>query len=111
MEIIPPIQVTQGLPFDHDIVWEEDGVPVNMTGWTGTFTVKAKFGDDVKILTSTPVLGAAGEIAINLTATDTAGLPVQDRQGPVKLGFYQIMVTNGATGNIFQGDFYASAAL
>lgn len=111
MILIPPIQVQQGLPFDHDLVWEEDGVPVNMTGWTGEFVVKANFGDDQKLITSTPVLGAAGEIEINLTADQTTGLPVQDRRGPVQIGFYQITVTNGTTGQVFQGDFYASARL
>lgn len=111
MIAIPPIQIQQGLPFDHDLVWEEDGVPVNMTGWTGTFTAKANFGDDNLLLTATPTLGAAGEIEINLTATQTASLPVQDRKGPVRLGYFQISVTNGTTGQIFQGDLYASAAL
>lgn len=111
MQAIPPIQIQQGLPFDYDLVWEEDGVPVDMTGWTGTFTAKAKFGDDQTLMTSIPVLGAAGEIAVNITATQTAALPVQDRRGPVKIGFYQISVTNGATGQIFQGELYVSAAL
>lgn len=111
VQIIPPIQITQGLPFDLDLVWEEDGTPVDMTGWTGTFTAKAKFGDDTKLLTSTPTLGSAGEIAINLTGTEMASLPAQDRRGPVQVGFYQISVTNGTTGQIFQGDLYVSAAL
>ena len=111
MQSIPPIQITQGLPFDYDLVWEEDGVPVDMTGWTGEFTAKANFGDETKLLTATPTLGAAGEIAVNLTATQTASLPAQDRKGPVKIGFYQIRVTDGTTGQLFQGDLYVSAAL
>lgn len=111
MQAIPPIQITQGLPFDYDLVWEEDGVPVDMTGWTGEFVAKAKFGDDTKLLTATPILGAAGEIEVNLTATQTAALPAQDRRGPVQIGFYQISVTNGTSGQIFQGELYVSAAL
>lgn len=108
---LPPISLQQGLPFDYDIVWDEDGVPVDMTGWTGTFTAKANFGDDTKLLTATPILGAAGEIEINLTATQTAGLPVQDRKGPVPIGYYEISVTDGTTGQVFQGELHVSARL
>jgi hypothetical protein len=82
-----------------------------MTGWTGTFTAKAQFGDDTALVTAIPTLGAAGEITVNLTAAQTAALPAQDRRGPVKIGTYQISVTNGTTGQIFQGDFFVSAAL
>lgn len=111
MILIPPISIQQGLAFDYDLVWEEDDAPVNMTGWTGTFTGKANFGDDNLFFNVTPTLGAAGEIAVSLTATQTASLPVQDRRGPVQIGFYQISVTNGTTGQIFHGDLWASAAL
>jgi len=111
MILIPPIQVQQGLAFTHDFVWEEDGLPVDMTGWTGEFIAKADYGDDTKLLTATPVLGSAGEITITLTAEQTASLPAQDRQGPVKIGVYQIKVSGGSTGQIFQGDLHVSAAL
>ena len=109
---IPPIQIQQGLPFDYDLVWEEDDAPVNMSvGWTGTFTAKSNFGDDTLLLTATPTLGAAGEIVVNLTAAQTTSLPVQDRKGPVKIGYYQITVSNGTLGQVFQGDLWASAQL
>jgi hypothetical protein len=111
MIAVPPIQVQQGLPFDYDLVWEEDGTPVDMTGWTGTFTVKAHFGDDTKLLTATPALGAAGEITIDLTADQIGALPFRDIRGPAKIGFYQITVTDGTTGQVFQGELHASAAL
>lgn len=111
MILIPPIQVQQGLAFTHDFVWEEDGLPVNMTGWTGEFVAKADYGDDNKLLTATPVLGSAGQITITLTAEQTTALPAQDRQGPVKIGVYQIKVSGGSTGQFFQGDLHVSAAL
>ncbi len=111
MILISPISVQQGLAFTHDFVWEEDGLPVNMTGWTGEFFAKANYGDDNKLVTATPVLGAAGEITIALTAEQTAALPARDRPGAAKVGFYQIKVSGGATGQIFQGDLHVSAAL
>lgn len=111
MEALPPIELQQGLPFDYDMVWQEDDVGVNMTGWTGTVTAKANFGDDSTLFTATPALGAAGEITFDLTAAQTAGITAQDRQGQVKVGFFQIRVTNGTTGQVFQGDVYLSAAL
>lgn len=111
MILIPPIEIQQGLAFTHDFVWEEDGIPVDMTGWTGEFVAKADYGDDNKLVTATPVLGSSGEITITLTADQTASLPARDRQGPVKIGVYQIKVSGGSTGQIFQGDLHVSAAL
>lgn len=111
MILIPPIQVQQGLAFTHNFVWEEDGTPVDMTGWTGEFVAKANFGDDNKLVTATPVLGSAGEITVALTAEQTAALPALDKPGPFPVGVYQIKVSGGATGQIFQGDLHVSAAL
>lgn len=111
MILIPPIEVQQGLAFTHDFVWEEDGLPVDMTGWTGEFVAKANFGDDNKLVTATPVLGSAGEITITLTAEQTAALPAREKRGPIPIGFYQIKVSSGSTGQIFQGDLHVSAAL
>lgn len=111
MIVLPPISIQQGLPFEYDVVWQEDDVPVNMTGWTGTFIAKANFGDDENLISATPILGAAGQIEVNLTSSQTASLPAQDRRGPVQIGTYQISVTNGTIGQIFQGDLHVSASL
>lgn len=111
MILIPPIEVQQGLAFTHVFVWEEDGIPVNMTGWTGEFVAKANYGDDTKLVTATPVLGATGEITITLTAEQTASLPALDKPGPRLVGTYQIKVSGGSTGQIFQGNLHVSAAL
>lgn len=112
MILIPPIQIQVGLPFTHSIVWEEDGVPVNMsTGWTGGVTFKRQVGDDSTLLTITPSLGSAGQIDFTLTADQTAILPVLDKRGPFLTCLYQIKVQNATTGQVFQGDCVVSALL
>jgi hypothetical protein len=110
MIALPPISIQIGLPFSHDIVWDEDGVPVNMTGWTGSVTFKKTWGGDT-VLTVAPTLGAAGQIEFDLTATQTESLPSLQRLGEMKTGFYQISVSNGSTGQIFQGELFTSAQL
>lgn len=111
MILLPPIKVQIGLPLEYDIVWQEDGVGVNMTGWVGAVTFKRNFGDDDTLLTITPALGAAGEIAFDLTAEQTQSLIALEKQGYCKTGYYQISVTNGSEGQIFQGDIFTGAAL
>jgi hypothetical protein len=61
-------------PFTHVI--EGTTTPVNITGWTITFTLKRKATDTSALLTATAqiVSGSAGTYTISLTHAQTAAL-------------------------------------
>jgi hypothetical protein len=61
-------------PFTH--VLEGTTTPVNITGWTITFTLKRKSTDTAALLTVTGavVSGSAGTYTISLTHAQTAAL-------------------------------------
>lgn len=111
MILLPPLQIQQGVPFSFSYVWEIDGVPVDMTGWTGAVTFKRQVGDDSTLLTITPTLGAAGEIDFDLTADQTRVLPKLDKRGPFVTCLFQIAVSDATTGEVFQGDTAVTALL
>lgn len=78
----------QGATFEKTWTVETDGTPVNWTGYTGQFEVKSIPGDTV-VFDITPTLGgAAGTIAVTITAAASASTP----SGPYN---YNLRLTSG----------------
>jgi hypothetical protein len=69
-----PVQTaTLGLPYSFNGLWTEAGVPVDMTGWTGTLKFASGLGVTAW-LEADLTLGADGTIYGPFTATETLTL-------------------------------------
>lgn len=71
--------VYQGGTFNEVIIWTDaDGTPIDLTDYTGI--MKAKAGSETLITLTTgdgiTIDGVQGKITLNISATDTASLPV-----------------------------------
>ena len=73
--------IQQGATFTKVFRWKANGSPVNLTGWTARMQIRATADAAAALIELTTqnariVLGGTeGTITLNISATDTAGLP------------------------------------
>lgn len=76
--------IKQGVPFRRVLIITDDtGMPIDMTGATGTFRIVDASGATLADLAFEVVDGAAGKVAYNLA--DTTGIP--DTNGVAELPY------------------------
>lgn len=103
----------QGATFTRELTWkQENGTPVNLTGYTARMQVRRAVSDSTAVVTLTTENGgitmpsprASGKIVLLLSATATAGLPV------IK-GVYdlEVVAPNSTVTRLLQGKFAVSA--
>ena len=80
------ITAEQGATFSPTLIYKDsDGVPVEMTGWQARMQIRKTYGAataQVELTTENGgiTLGAAGQIALLISAADMAALPAADVQ-------------------------------
>ena len=95
--------IEQGATFSRQITWKDTtGAAVNLTGYTIAAKVRRKTSDSQPViaLTCTVTNAANGQFTISLTATQTAGLPVNNGNDGEKLLLpcvYDIEAITGST--------------
>jgi hypothetical protein len=106
---LPPLMVDQGQPFEAVINWERDGIPVDMTDWVGTITVKtAPKGDEV----GSWFLSLDDSGNVTVTIDDTSDFPALPRLGRFVTAVFQIDLDEpGGAGQVFQGGVAVAGAV
>jgi hypothetical protein len=85
---VDDLTLYQGATFEKTWTVKTNGTAVNWTGYTGVFEVKT-IPDDTVLFTITPTLGgAAGTVAVTITAASTTSTP----SGPYN---YNLKLTSG----------------
>lgn len=105
LPILPVLRITQGLPRFVQYTFEDIDGPIDLTAWTGEFTIStAPF--DKPFLRVPLTLNAVGEIRINLTAEQTAALAARPIIGGAKNASFQIrlIAPDPEFNQIWQGD-------
>ncbi len=115
--------IDQGVPFALSLTWESPaGSPVDLTSYTAALDIRSAFGAVDTLLSlangsGITLGGAAGTIAIALTASQTAALdlPTNVRmgtyagEGAFRLGVYDLILTTGGEASRFMaGTVYLS---
>ena len=109
IEQLPPMQVDQGQPFQTVIDWARDGNPVNMTGWSGTITVKAS-PKGTEVGTWPVALNNAGRVTVSIT--DTSEFPALPKLGRFVTAVFQIdLIEPAGDGQVFQGNVAVRGAV
>ena len=97
-EIICP----QGATLDKTFTAENDGDPVDWTGYTAALQVRQYYGSDTTVLSLSTGSGIAaltsnGQITITATATQTAAIPAGNYVYDLELtsGSYKIRLLEG----------------
>ena len=85
------IEITRGATFAHVFTWNTPaGVDVNVTGYTGKFTIDNRDGTEAFSSTSAVTLGgSAGTATVVMTAVQTAALSRASAHG----GRYSVVLT------------------
>lgn len=88
------IELTRGATFAHVFTWtDKAGTAINVTGYTARFTIDNRAGAEVVSVTSAggsiTLGGAAGTVAVTLTAAETAALARESVHG----GRYAVVLT------------------
>jgi hypothetical protein len=84
------LDITQGDSYEHEYTWVEDGLPVDLTGWTPRATIK-RFTTDVDELLVPNVDKdddeSTGIFVLTIDPTDTALLPAGTPSGSYDIQF------------------------
>lgn len=105
LAILPTIRVTQGLPRFIQYTFEDIDGAIDLSAWTGEFTISRQPFDD-PILRVPLALNASGEIRVNLTAEQTADLAARAIIGGATNAMFQIRLTapDPEFNQVWQGD-------
>ena len=94
----------QGSTFTRTITWSQDGIPVNVTGYTAAMQVRSSYTSPTAVVSLTngdgiSLGGTAGTIEITISAVDTAGIPAGNY-------VYDLELTSGGTvTRLLEGQF------
>ena len=106
MDYLPAIKVTQGEPFGSSFTLQGQ----DWTGYTGTVTYKTM--PQGELILETACSGdALGEVPFAVTALQSAEFPALARLRFLKVGVYQIRMSNGVDARTFQGDLLVAGAI
>lgn len=101
---LPPSTITQGKPFDQEYLWEEGGVPVDLTGWEGEFVIATEPFDSVIFRGEVDFVGG-GLLRTTIGREDTEAMPslLRMRGGPN--AYLQVRLTDpdGIRDQVWQG--------
>ncbi len=89
-------KIEQGATFTRQATWsDENGVPINLTGYTISGKIRKKYSDSNEIATFTCelVTPLSGIFSFSLTATQTASIVSSNEI----VGVYDIKATIGST--------------
>lgn len=90
---LPALSAIEGQQADFNWLFLSDypapNSPVDLTGWTATFTVSTNI-DGPAVVTTTPTLGAGGDISVTLTAAELSLLPTAPKIGGRISAYYQL---------------------
>lgn len=103
--ILPVLRITQGLPREYQLTFEDVDGPVDLSTWTGEFVIAIK-PFETPVLRVPLVLGADGTIRASLTAEQTAALPARPVIGGATNGTFQVRLVapDPEFSQIWQGD-------
>jgi hypothetical protein len=105
---LPPITITQGVEYYERFTFAYDEAgdePIDLTGWTGTYTL-SKRPFEKPFFTAELVLGGAtGTVDITITAEDTATFGTLPRVGgsPNAVQQYELIAPDPVLNQIWQG--------
>jgi Na+/serine symporter len=94
----------QGSTFTRTVTWSQDGVPVNVTGYTAAMQVRSSYTSATAVVSLTSgagitLGGTAGTIQITISAAATAGIPAGNY-------VYDLELTSGGTvTRLLEGQF------
>jgi len=94
----------QGSTFTRTITWSQDGIPVNVTGYTAAMQVRSSYTSATAVVSLTSgagitLGGTAGTIQITISAAATAGIPAGNY-------VYDLELTSGGTvTRLLEGQF------
>ena len=106
MDYLPAIKVTQGEPFASSFTLQGQ----DWTGYTGTVAYKTMPQGEL-ILETTCSGDALGEVTFNLTAAQTALFPAYPKLRFMKVGVYEVRMTNGTNAFTFQKDLMVAGRI
>lgn len=87
--ILPPICITQGVEFFQRVLFEDSGGPVDLTDWTGTFSLSARPFDRPFYTTGLVLGGAVGDVRVTIPIEDSAEFEVDPVLGGSPVAFAQ----------------------
>lgn len=95
------MQIEQGADFVISVFYkEEDGTPVDLTGFTGRGKIREKATDSAAIIDLTVAIvdAAGGEVLVSLTAVQTATITTTgDGYLEKELYYYDVELVNGSS--------------
>ena len=93
-----PKPIKQGADWSLSFIVEDtNGLPVNLTGWTGTCQLRERPGGEILATVTVTVTGATGTVKLALKASITTTLPTIELMG-------DCFITNGsATECLWEG--------
>lgn len=106
--ILLPITITQGVEFFQRIVFSLDADgddPIDLTGWTGTFTLSARPFEKPFYTADLVLDGPLGDVRITIPAEDTATFTPLPRLGgsPNAVHQYSLISPDPSQNQLWQG--------
>ena len=108
------IDCEKGATFRRVITWgDENESPINLTGFSARMQVREAFTSSTTVASLTnangkiTLGGATGQVTIQLTASDTAALPVSTTFGDAWVGVYdlELVAPSGDVTRLLEGQF------
>lgn len=90
--VLPPVSITQGLPFYLEMVFKDIDGPVDLSGWTGTFALSVKPFDE-PFFSIACDLDENGVIRVQIEGTSTDTFDAPERIGGGPFACYQIFLS------------------
>lgn len=87
--ILPPVCITQGVDFFERILFQDGNDPVDLTGWTGTFSLSNRPFEKPFYSTDLVLGGVVGDVRVTVPLADSASFPVDPVLGGSPVGVAQ----------------------
>lgn len=105
------LRIQQGSGYVLELAYEEDdGTPIDLDGFTAEMHIRRRYESELTLVELANgagiILGPDGEIAVSLSASETAALPASVRE---PIGVYDIELTQGGVvTRLLSGKVYVS---
>lgn len=87
--ILPPITIAKGVEFFQRILFEDGGSPVDLTDWTGTFSLSERPFEKPFYTTDLVLGGVVGDVRVTIPVTDSASFEVDPVLGGSPVAYAQ----------------------
>lgn len=88
--VLPPISVTKGIAFFQRYLFEDSGGPIDLTGWTGAFSLSKRPFEKPFFEGECVLGGTDGDVRVSISVEDIAAFEVNPILGGSPVASFQI---------------------